>query len=296
MSVPEAMSASLPFVSVIIPAWNCRDQVAGCLQALAAQTYPRDRFEVLLIDNGSTDGTAEVARAFGVTALSEPTPGSYHARNRGLAEARGELIAFTDADCEPAPDWLANAVSAAQAHPHAGVLAGKIELRPSGPAIYCTFERLFAFRQDHDAKRGLCATANWMSRREHLQRLGGFEASRKSGADGELARKFHEAGLPVVYVDDMVVRHPARGALRDLAQRRRRLTGGRWERTHGAARSVKVLGIIVWDTARRLKTAAVAPGLRAGERVQVAGLVLAMSGVAMAELTRLMAGGASHRA
>src|SRR5262245_37657845 len=119
----------LPFVSVIVPVWNSPELIAICLSALTAQTYPRDRFEVLVVDNASTDSTAEVARSFPIaTVLLERTPGSYHARNRALKEARGEYVAFTDADCIPAPDWLEKAIESALRHPNAGVFAGRIEL------------------------------------------------------------------------------------------------------------------------------------------------------------------------
>ena len=91
-----------PFISVIIPVWNSPDLLAKCLAALAVQSYPRERYEVLVVDNGSTDSTAAVARNYPfVTLLSEPVPGAYRARNRGLAAARGEYVAFTDADCIP---------------------------------------------------------------------------------------------------------------------------------------------------------------------------------------------------
>ena len=115
----------LPLVSVVIPVWNSPDLIGKCLTALAQQTYPRDRFEVLVVDNGSTDATANVARSYPfVAVLSEPVAGSYRARNRGLRSARGEYVAFTDADCIPDPDWLTAAVRAARLYPQAGVLAG----------------------------------------------------------------------------------------------------------------------------------------------------------------------------
>src|SRR5688572_5665963 len=96
-----------PVVSVIIAVWNSPCQIRQCLAALERQTLPRDQFEILVVDNGSTDDTAAVAHAVpGVTVIEEARPGSYAARNRGLVAARGEYVAFTDADCLPAPDWL----------------------------------------------------------------------------------------------------------------------------------------------------------------------------------------------
>jgi glycosyltransferase involved in cell wall biosynthesis len=291
---------SLPFVSVIVPVWNSPELIATCLSALSAQTYPRDRFEVLVIDNASTDLTAEVALRFPITTLLvEPTPGSYHARNRGLNEARGEYVAFTDADCIPAPDWIEKAVASALRHPDAGVLAGRIELFRTSPEdreVYEWYERLFSFRQDIGAQKGFCATANWLSPREAILAAGSFQADRKSGSDGELAARLRSAGRPIVYVEDMVVQHPVRGTFQELARKRRRLTGGRWQRTPSRARPIRVLMTILWDTARRLKSTVIDDRLSLVMRVEVACLVIALSSVAIGELLRLSANGQAARA
>lgn len=287
-------------VSVIIPVWNSPELIALCLEALRAQTYRPDRLEILVVDNASTDATAEVVRQFPfATLLSEPMPGSYHARNRGLQAARGEYVAFTDADCIPAPNWLETAMRRVAAHPTAGIIAGRIALfrsDPSSDEVYECYERLFAFRQDIGARKGFCATANWISRREDVMAFGGFAADRKSGADGELAHRFHRSGKPIVYAEDVVVRHPVRGTFEDLAKKRRRLTGGRWERTAGRGRAIRLLLFILWDTARRLKTVACAGRMTSTMRLRLAFLVVALAGVAVAELFRLAGRGQASRA
>ena len=87
-----------PFISVIIPVWNSPDLLAKCLAALAVQSYPRERYEVLVVDNGSTDSTAAVARNYPfVTLLSEPVPGAYLYRwyiDPELREEEERLIAI----------------------------------------------------------------------------------------------------------------------------------------------------------------------------------------------------------
>src|SRR3546814_13107079 len=104
-----------------------------CLDAVRAQSLPSEELEIIVVDNGSTDGTAEIARSVpGVIVLTDHRPGSYAARNRGLAHARGTYVAFTDADCRPASDWLAKALSAAGRPPDAGVLAGRLSLFADG--------------------------------------------------------------------------------------------------------------------------------------------------------------------
>ena len=293
--MPEA-----PFVTIIVPVWNSPGLIRKCLTALHAQTYPADRRQIIVVDNASTDGTGAAVREFpSAQLLSEPKPGSYHARNSGLSVASGDYVAFTDADCIPAPDWLANGIAAAQRRPDAGVLAGYIDLfrtDDTGSEVCERYERLFAFRQDIGAKKGFCATANWISPLDVVRGAGGFEADRKSGADGELAGKIMSSGKPIVFVPDMIVRHPVRGTFEDLATKRRRLTGGRWSRTPKQGRLIRALSFVAYDTARRLRALLVAPGVGLAMRLKLGLLVIRLSSVAAAELLRLAVRGEPTRA
>ena len=98
-----------PFFSVIIPALNEERFIAQTLAALRELSYPPDRFEVILVDSGSMDRTPELARSLGARVLERTKPGVGAARNLGAREARGEILAFLDADCLPAQDWLQQA-------------------------------------------------------------------------------------------------------------------------------------------------------------------------------------------
>ncbi|MBN1441355.1 MAG: glycosyltransferase family 2 protein, partial [Planctomycetes bacterium] len=106
------MSIEEPFISVIVPARNASATLPGCLLALRAQSYPRDRFEVIVVDDGSTDNTAAVAAKFWARVISIPPSGPAVARNRGVKESKGEILLFTDADCAPTPGWISRLVSA----------------------------------------------------------------------------------------------------------------------------------------------------------------------------------------
>ncbi|MCW4461912.1 glycosyltransferase family 2 protein [Sphingomonas sp. BT-65] len=282
-----------PKISVIVPVWNGEAVLARCLAALAAQTLPRQAYEVIVVDNGSTDATPGIARGFaGVQLLSEPAPGSYAARNMAIGVAAAPLIAFTDADCVPDPDWLERALAAAERHPDFGVLAGRIDLFDEGQAdapAYGDYERLFSFPQAH-AARGNCATANWISRTALLRTLGGFDASLKSGGDRQMALRIRTAGHPLIHVPEMIVRHPVRATREALVRKRRRLSGGRWDRTRAAPRLGRVLLVTAVDTARRLRRAAIAPGLTIGRRIEVMKLTLELAGVATGEFFRLARG------
>jgi glycosyltransferase involved in cell wall biosynthesis len=98
-----------PSVSVIVPFYNSERHLAACIESLLSQEDVGGPYEILFIDNGSTDGSASIVAEYGeLTVLEEPTPGAYAARNTGLRRARAPLIAFTDADCVVASDWLSS--------------------------------------------------------------------------------------------------------------------------------------------------------------------------------------------
>ncbi len=98
--------------SVVVPAYQAEDIVGPCVAALVAQSVPRDSYEVLVVDDGSTDQTAAVASAAGADAvLHVPHGGPAAARNAGVAAARGEIVLMTDADCVPSKGWIAAMVA-----------------------------------------------------------------------------------------------------------------------------------------------------------------------------------------
>jgi glycosyltransferase involved in cell wall biosynthesis len=95
----------VPLLSVIVPVWNDESRIGQCIDALKRQSLDSALFEIIVVDNGSTDSTATVvSRYTNVVLLYEPQPGSYAARNTGLRHARGEYVAFTDSDCVPEED------------------------------------------------------------------------------------------------------------------------------------------------------------------------------------------------
>lgn len=293
---PAAAEAA-PLVSVIVPVWNNAGQLKACLDALAAQTLPRDLFEIIVADNGSTDGSADVAGARpGVTVVSEARPGSYIARNTAARRARGRYLAFTDSDCLPDPAWLEAALDRARSSPDVGLVAGPIALfadTDDGRRLFKDYETLFSFPQD--PSQGNCATANWLSPRDVVLGVGGFDESMKSGADKDLALRIRSSGKVLAYAPAMVVNHPVRATLAALVNKRRRLTGGRWTRTTGRARLLRALRLDAAEMRHRLRKTWRAAGLGAGTRLQIAGLVVWLGLVSAGETLRLASGGAPVR-
>lgn len=101
---------NLPFISVIIPVKNAANYLPSCLGSLNSLNYPKDKYEVILADSESTDRTPEIAASMGAKLVKAGGPSVCAGRNSGFKEAKGELIAFSDADCVMDKDWLFNAV------------------------------------------------------------------------------------------------------------------------------------------------------------------------------------------
>jgi len=113
-------------ISVIVPFCDDAGAIGKCVDALNSQTIPKDRFEIIMVDNNSRDGSAGIVRKFpGIKLVSEPKQGAYAARNRGLAEAGGMICAFTDADCVPFTDWLEK-IEEAMRPPDVGIVQGGV--------------------------------------------------------------------------------------------------------------------------------------------------------------------------
>lgn len=104
-----------PFVSVIIPSYNSEAVIAQCLEKILEQSYPRNCYEVIVVDNASTDASAAIIKSFPVKYWYEARPGPAAARNSALKQARGEYILFIDADCLASRDLIANHIQAHRA-------------------------------------------------------------------------------------------------------------------------------------------------------------------------------------
>ncbi len=113
-----------PEISVIVPFHNSEPYIERCVKGLVEQDYSPCSYEILLIDNNSTDRSAEIVKRYPrINLLQESKQGAYAARNHGVAVSRGKLLAFTDADCVPAPNWLSQ-LAAPFAEPEVGLVQG----------------------------------------------------------------------------------------------------------------------------------------------------------------------------
>jgi glycosyltransferase involved in cell wall biosynthesis len=199
-------------LSVIVPFHNVAATLPHCLDELLAQEFPRDQFEVIAVDNNSTDRSPEIVRRYaGVRLLHERTQGAYVARNCGTAAAQGRVLVFTDPDCVPAPGWLASIAREMQCPDTGIVLGGYVVPRhPRALRLIIGYENTkdaFVFATEiPELYYG--HTNNMAVRRVIFDRFGPF-VERRRGADTILVRRVVE-GLScraVRYCPEALVAH-----------------------------------------------------------------------------------------
>ncbi|WP_321532013.1 glycosyltransferase [uncultured Desulfuromonas sp.] len=226
-----------PFVSVIIPVYRDWDRLKLCIDALKKQTYPSDKFEVIIVNNGFDAPPSDLSLSDNFCLIQELKRGSYAARNAGVGIAKGDILAFTDSDCIPDISWLANGVHVFNKGNTR--IAGKIELFYAEPRLTFAeiYEKAFAFPQQRYASElHFGATANMLSCRSIFDAVGLFDPDLYSGGDCDWGKRAYNAGYLVQYSDCVLVRHPARKTFSELLNKNKRVIGGVFDRKMGIAK------------------------------------------------------------
>lgn len=213
------MSEMWPFVSVIVPTYNRAGILRRCLEALTSQDYP-GRLEIIVVDDGSTDETRQVVEEFarrnGVRYIQQANRGPAAARNRGIAAADGEIIAFTDDDCLPPRDWVRRLVQGYLEHPEVVGVGGRLEPpaeqrdNPLAQYEWSVGREVYDAGETEviggfDCPAG--GTNNMSYRRQVLEEVGGFDESfpYAAGEDADLKRRICQRGVRLLYVPVPVV-------------------------------------------------------------------------------------------
>lgn len=220
-----------PFVSIIIPVLNDKDRLKKCLNSLESQTYPRDRYEVIVVDNGSKENIEDIVLQFGhVTTSRELRPGSYAARNKGIGLAQGSILAFIDSDCTADSNWIENGVTHLLHHPEAGLVGGRVNFlfeHPERPTAIELFDSSTAFQQKiYIEIAKFSGAGNLFTFRKVFEHVGLFNDRLRSGGDYEWGRRVHAHGYPLVYADNVRVFHPARRSFGQIYRKYLRVIGG----------------------------------------------------------------------
>jgi len=201
-----------PKITVIIPAYNAEKTIKKTLDAVLSQDLSKNRFEIIVVNDGSTDNTKKIVSKFKkVKLVSIKHSGPAVARNRGAKVAKGEIIAFTDADCVPKNDWLKNLISPFKKSETVGV-AGTYETLNKNQfmARFIGYE----IEQRHESMKKLASidfvgTYNCAYRKSIFRKIYGFDESFlvASGEDPELSFRMKKAGHKIVFRPKAIVLH-----------------------------------------------------------------------------------------
>jgi len=195
---------SLPRVTIVIPAFNEEDRIAACVEGLRKIDYPAELTEVVVVDNASTDGTAEAVRRSGARLLFLEEGKVGAVRNHGVRETDGEVVAFIDADCIALTTWLRGAVKVLQDDSSTVAVGGKYLAPPT-----CTWmEAAWAsVPDDRVAEVDALAGGSFVVRRTQFEEVGGFDESLNAGEDFELSHRLRELGGRILRVPECGVYH-----------------------------------------------------------------------------------------
>lgn len=222
---------SQPFISIIVPTYHDWDRLSLCIHALDEQTYPKNNFEVIIVNNDPADHVpAGYYLPANFTIASEGKPGSYAARNKGISLAKGEIYGFTDSDCVPHPGWVGNAAKVFETG-DVDRIAGNIEFifkDDENKTWVELYESIYEFNQkkavkDHKAS----VTANLFARKEVFEKVGLFDLSKMSGDDFGWNRRANAHKFNIVYADQVTISHPARSTFEEFRRKKRREFGGK---------------------------------------------------------------------
>ena len=216
----------LPFVSIIVPVYNGEKIIGECIESLLNQTYPKDKYEISIIDNNSKDRTPDIIKKYPVRYLLEnKIQSSYAARNKGVKQSSGDIIAFTDADCIATPEWLQEGIKGFSKE-IIGCVAGGIE--GYAPSNY--IEEFLIKRGCFSNAQTLrdpwflpfAPTANVFYKKDVFNKIGLFEERWRSGGDADLAWRMQlETNFKMQVIPEASVYHKHRSTLRSFFNQRR---------------------------------------------------------------------------
>lgn len=200
-----------PWITVIVPAYNAMTTIEGCLRSLLQQTQPLDTYEIVVVVDGPDDGTEEQARRYGAHVLVQPHRGPAAARNAGAACARGDVLLFLDADCEPKEDWIEQMVRPFQ---DPGIVGVKGVFKTRQRSLVARFAQAEYEEKEDQMCRGqyidFIDTGSAGYRADVFRENGGFSTDLPGAEDVEFSFRLAARGYKMVLAKQAVVyhRHP----------------------------------------------------------------------------------------
>ncbi len=215
----------MPRVSVIIPVYRDWQSLQACLDALRTQTLATGEFEVLIVDNDESS-PGPVPQLPNSLYIHAPEGFSYAARNAGIRQAKAPVLAFTDADCVPDPEWLEQGLQALRVE-SADILGGHIEMYSVEGSWAGRYDLCFGLDQEEFLRSfNAVTTANLFVKREVVECLEGFNAALQSGGDFDFCYRASAQGYRIGYSDLAKIKHHTRDSFDELIRKTRRIAGG----------------------------------------------------------------------
>ena len=223
--------------SIVVPTYNRPAGVRRLLEAIENQQYPRERFELVLVDDGGREPLTDVERQYRgrlqLKLIRQPNRGCGPARQLGVDHAAGTYLAFTDDDCCPAPDWLARLASAFAEHPHhaiGGNTVNALEANAFAEATQFIVALLTTHGAAPDGSIRYCPTSNIAFPAAEFRSAGGLDPSWKNsgGEDRDLCARWLQAGFALYYQPAAVVHHFHALTARQFLRQHFRYGRGAW--------------------------------------------------------------------
>jgi glycosyltransferase involved in cell wall biosynthesis len=191
-------------LSVIVPAYNAEKNIATLIESLLHLDYPKELLEIIIVDNNSTDRTKEIINQYPVKLLEEKNiQSSYAARNTGIRNSKGEILAFTDSDCMVSDEWLKSGIQCLQ-EGAGDIIIGEVKsLSDHKLNIFEKYDKITAFRHS-------CKTWNLITPKKVFDKVGFFNERLISGGDTEWGERAKEKGVVISLCKQAVVYHPLR--------------------------------------------------------------------------------------
>lgn len=195
-------------VSIIVPVYNGQKTLDLCIKSLLIQGYPKQKYEVIVIDNNSTDNTKQIICNYPVIYAFESKKGSYAARNKGIGLARGEIILFTDSDCVVDYNWIEKMIENLR-DPKIGAVGGKVLAYHPSTSVEKYLDVIGALdnKTSINSKNPSIATANAGIRKQVLEEVNYFDDSFISGGDYDITWRISQLDYKIEYANEAIIYH-----------------------------------------------------------------------------------------
>lgn len=209
-----------PYISIIVPVYNGERTLNECIDSLINLEYPKDKLEIIIVDNNSTDSTRNIIERYPVICALETKVGSYAARNKGIYISKGEIQLFTDSDCVVDKYWAQNIIKKFN-DTSVGLIGGKVITYNPTSIVERYLESISSLDNETSIKsrKPSVVTANAAIRKQILVEIGFFDDSFTSGGDYDVSWRIHQKGHVIAYEPTAIVYHNHKTDFKSLAMK-----------------------------------------------------------------------------